>query len=284
MELGGVEQVKEQIRDVRAGFALESFWRDLGYAARSLVKNKSFALTALFTIALGIGANTAIFTLVNGIFLQALPYPEAERLVAVGETAPSGSLTAVPYLNYLDWRSEQRVFDEMAARMPAGGILTGTGEPERVFGRYVSASFFSTLRASAQIGRFFTEAEDQAGAEKVIVISDALWRRRFGGSSAVVGQPIQYNGGSWTLIGVLPHDFDFYGRANENNEIFLPLGQLQQNDTRRGYPVRITARLKQGVSERQARTEVQALARRSALQYPEADSGNPVDLRSFLSD
>lgn len=284
-EFGGAEQHKEECRDARGVRVFDELVRDFQYAIRSLTKNPGFTIVAGITIALGIGANTAIFTLVNGIFLKSLPFPEAKRLVAIGEVAPSGSLSAVPYSNYVDWRANQHVFEEMAARLPAGGILTGGAEPERVFGRYVSASFFSTLGILPQTGRFFTEGEDWHGGEQVIVISDRLWHRRFGGSLSAIGEPIQYNGGSWTLIGVLPRDFDFYGRNNENNEVFLPLGQLEQNDARgRGYPVRITARLKPGVTVQQARAEIQALARRSALQYPESDTGNAVDLRSFLSD
>jgi predicted permease len=285
VELGGVEQVKEHVRAARAGFAFDTFLLDVRYAGRSLLKKPGFTLTAILALALGIGANTAIFTVVRGVLVKSLPFPEAERLVALGEVSPAGPLTAIPYQNYLDWRAEQHVFTEMSARLPAGGILTGEGEPERVFGRFVTASFFPTLQISPQLGRVFGESEDKLGGERVIVISDALWRRHFGGDPGVVGKTIQYNGGSWTLIGVMPGDFDFYGRTNDNNDFFIPLGQLEQKDSRgRGYPVRITARLKPGVSESDARAEMQTLAKRSALQHPQTDSGNPIDVRSFLSD
>jgi predicted permease len=285
VEFGGVEQVKEHVRAARAGFAFDTFLLDVRYAGRSLLKKPGFTLTAILALALGIGANTAIFTVVRGVLVKSLPFPEAERLVALGEVSPAGPLTAIPYQNYLDWRAEQHVFTEMSARLPAGGILTGEGEPERVFGRFVTASFFPTLQISPQLGRVFGESEDKLGGDRVIVISDALWRRHFGGDPGVVGKTIQYNGGSWTLIGVLPGDFDFYGRTNDNNDFFIPLGQLEQKDSRgRGYPVRITARLKPGVSASDARAEMQTLAKRSALQHPQTDSGNPIDVRSFLSD
>ena len=138
---------------------------------------------------------------------------------------------------------------------------------------------------SPQIGRFFNEVEDKLGAEHVIIISDSLWHRRFAGDTGIIGQVIRYNGDSYTVIGVLRPDFDFYGQNNENNDVFMPLGQLQQQDVRgRGYPVRITARLKTNVSEEQARAEIKTLAQQSALKYPQADSGNAVDLRSLLFD
>src|SRR5688572_1049870 len=270
IELGGAEQVKEQVRAARGGFALETFLQDIRYAGRSLLKKPGFTLTAVITLALGIGANTAIFSVVRGVLLKSLPFPEAERLMAVGEVSRAGELTALPYQNYLDWRAEQRVFTEMSARLPVGGILTGEGEPVRIFGRFVTASFFSTLQMPPELGRVFGESEDRLGGERVLVISHRLWRRHFGSDPSVIGKTIQYNGGSWTLIGVMPADFDFYGRTNDNNDFFIPLGQLEQKSSRgRGYPVRILARLKPGVSERDARIEMQMLAKRSALQHPQ---------------
>jgi putative ABC transport system permease protein len=284
-EFGGIEQRKEECRDARGLGFLEDLWRDVKFAGRALIKNRTFALVAALTIALGIGANTAIFTLVHGVLLQSLPLPDANRLVAIGESSPSGNLTAVPYENFRDWQLAQHSFERMAARLPAGGIITGAGEPERVFGRYVSAGFFSILRVSPQIGRFFSEAEDKPVAEHVIIISDSLWHRRFAGDRDIVGQAIGYNGESYTVIGVLQSDFDFYGQSNENNDVFMPLGQLEQQDVRgRGYPVRITARLKANATEEQARAEIKTLAQQSAFKYPQANSGNAVDLRSLLSD
>jgi len=284
-EFGGIEQRKEECRDARGISVVEDLWRDVKFAGHALAKNRTFTIVAALTIALGIGGNTAIFTLVHGVLLQSLPLPDADRLVAIGETSSSGDLTAVPYQNFRDWQLVQHSFEEMAARLPAGGIITGSGEPERVFGRYVSAEFFPVLKVSPQIGRFFNQAEDKPGGDHVIVISNALWQRRFGGAPNIIGQAIRYNGDSRIVIGVLRPNFDFYGQNNENNDVFLPLGQLEQQDSRgRGYPVRITARLKPDVSEQQARAEIKTLAQQSALKYPEADTGNTVDLQSLLSD
>src|SRR5947207_8443465 len=144
-------------------------WSDFRYSARALIKNPAFSFLAIITIALGVGANTAIFTAVNGVLLKSFSFPDAERLVVVTGVSKSLSDLGVSYPDYLDWRSEQNVFVDLGARSNAGGMISGIGEPERVFGWYVTASFFTTLRIQPQIGRFFGEDEDKAGAPHVLV-------------------------------------------------------------------------------------------------------------------
>jgi len=204
---------------------------DFRYSARCLLKNRAFAAIATLTIALGIGANTSIFTAVNGVLLKSFSFPEADRLVVVTGVSKSLADLGVSYPDYLDWRAENRVFVDLAARFPAGGVIAGIGEPERVFGRYVTASFFTTLRVQPQIGRFFNEDEDKAGAARVLVMSDGLWRRRFNADPAVIGRAINFNGASWTVVGVLPANFDFYGRSNGNNDLFLPMIGTYANES-----------------------------------------------------
>jgi len=262
---------------------------DFRYSARALRKNPGFAILAILTIALGIGANTSIFTAVEGVLLKSFSFPEAERLVAVTGVSKSLPDMEVSYLDYLDWRAEQRVFVDLAARASAGGVISGIGEPERVFGRYVTASFFSTLRVQPQIGRFFGEDEDKAGAARVMVIGDGLWRRRFNADPAVVGRAINYNGASWTVIGVLPSNFDFYGRSNGNNDIYLPIAQLALVDQsflrdRGSHGLRVIARLRPGVSEREAAMAMNTIAARLAVQYPVTNAGVTVEVRSLLRD
>ena len=261
---------------------------NLRYSARALVKNPAFSLLAIATIALGVGANTSIFTAVNGVMLKAFSFPQAERLVVVNGVSKSLADMGVSYPDYLDWRAEQRVFVDLAPRFPAGGIIIGVGEPERVFGRYVTASFFSTLRIQPQIGRFFTEDEDKPGAARVLVISDALWRKCFNADPAIVGRAINYNGASWTVIGVLPANFDFYGRTNGNNDLFLPMLGSWGNDSfihdRGDHPCRVIARLRPGVSEHQAEVEMKTIAARLAAQYPASNSGATVEVHSLLRD
>src|SRR5262245_38501921 len=262
---------------------------DFLYSARALGKNPGFAILAIVTIALGTGATTSIFTAVNGVLLKSFSFPEAERLVVVNGVSKSLPDMDVSYPDYLDWRAEQRVFVDLAARTSAGGVISGIGEPERVFGRYVTASFFSTLRVQPQIGRFFGEDEDKAGAARVMVIGDGLWRRRFNADPAVIGRAINYNGASWTVIGVLPTNFDFYGRSNGNNDIYLPIAQLALVNQsflrdRGAHGCRVIARLRPGVSEREAAMAMNTIAARLAAQYPVTNAGVAVEVHSLLRD
>src|SRR5256714_7391844 len=261
---------------------------DFRYSARALRKNPAFAILAILTIALGIGANTSIFTAVKGVLLNAFSFPEAERLVVVTGVSKSLSDVGVSYPDYLDWRAGQRVFVDLDGRFPAGGIIIGIGEPERVFGRYVTASFFSTLGIQPQIGRFLIDDEDKPGAAHVMVISDSLWRRVFNANPAVIGRAINYNGASWIVIGVLPANFDFYGRNNGNNDLFLPMigtyGDATFIRDRGNYPCAVIARLRPGVSEREAAIEMNTIAARLAAQYPATNTGMTVEVHSLLRD
>jgi putative ABC transport system permease protein len=284
---GGVEQAKEECREARGVRFIEDLWQDLRYGLRTFRKKPGFTLVAVFTLALGIGANTAIFSVVNGVLLKSLPFPDAERLVALSETSESGQITAVAYPNYLDWRAGQTVFENLAARMPAGGVLTGDGEPERVTGRFVSASFFPTLGVKPQAGRFFNEEEDRPATERVMVLSYALWQRRYGGDPEVIGRAVQFNGESWTVLGVAPAQFDFYGEHNLNNQFFIPLGSLSSQQfmhDRHSHTVLVTARLKPGVGVEQARAQLNAIAARLGEQFPESNRGSGVRLRSLHDD
>jgi putative ABC transport system permease protein len=238
---------------------------DIRYAARSLLKSPGFSAVAILTLALGIGANTAIFSVVNGVLLKALPFPEPDRLVAISETSQEVQIMAVAYPNYLDWQAQNTVFENLAARMPAGGVITGEGEPLRVIGRMVTASFFPTLGVRPELGRFFNEDEDRLGAERVMVLSYGLWQRHFGGDPAVIGKTISFNSESWTVIGVLPRGFDFYGQNNLNNEFFIPLGHItgQRYMGERGsHPgLFVIGRMKPGVNLEQARAEMKTISR-----------------------
>ncbi|MBV8859443.1 MAG: ABC transporter permease [Acidobacteria bacterium] len=284
---GGVTRAKEECREARGVRLFEDLWQDVRYGLRTFRKKPGFTLVAVLTLALGIGANAAIFSVVNGVLLKSLPFPDPERLVALNETTESGRATAVAFPDYLDWRAGQSVFEELAARMPAGGVLTGDGEPERVTGRLVTASFFKTLGVTPAAGRFFTEGEDRPGGGRVMVLGHGLWQRRYGGDPEVVGRTVLYNGESWTVAGVMPPQFDFYGENNLNNEFFIPLGHLydqQWMNDRDSHVVMVTARLKPGVSLEQARAQLGALAARLAEQFPASNRGEGARLSSFLDD
>jgi putative ABC transport system permease protein len=283
----GVARAEEECREARGVRLVEDSWQDVRYGLRTLRKRPAFSLVAVSTLALGIGANAAIFSVVNGVLLKSLPFPAPERLVALSETAESGRATAVAFPNYLDWRTGQQVFEELAARLPAGGVLTGDGEPERVIGRFVTASFFRTLGVRPAAGRFFTEEEDRPGGGRLLVLGHELWQRRYGGDPAVAGRAVRYNGESWTVAGVMPPQFDFYGENNINNQFFIPLGHLADEQfmrDRNSHALMVTARLRPGVSLEQARAQMEALAARLAEQFPESNRGNGVRLSSFLDD
>jgi putative ABC transport system permease protein len=263
---------------------LLTFWHDLKHGMRTLVKKPGFTLVAIVTLALGIGANTAVFSVVNAVLLRPLPYPDADRLVAVSEYSLKAPDISVAYPAYLDWRAQQTAFEEMSARMPTGGVITGANEPERVIGRLVTPSFFVTLGVQPMLGRAFTETENSPGAPPVIVISYGLWQRQFGGAD-VIGKSITYNGEPWTVIGVMPPSFDFYGRTNINNDVFTPLGRLNNLEfmqDRNSHTVLVTARLKPGVNIEQARSELNALSARMATQYPSSNAGVGAATNSFL--
>ncbi len=266
---------------------MESLLKDLRHGIRSLLKHRGFTAVAVITLGLGIGANTLMFSVVNAVLLRPLPYPNPDRLVALSQSSVEDPDLAVSYVDYLDWRAQQSVFEDMAARLPTGGVITGANEPERVIGRLVTPNFFTTLGVQPMLGRSFTEAENIPGAPPVIVISHGLWQRQFGGASDAIGKPLTYNGETWTVVGVLPASFDFYGRTNINNDVFTPLGRLSNQDfmrDRNSHAVRVTARLKPDVSIERARAELDAIAARLANEYPSSNTGIGVTARSFLDD
>jgi predicted permease len=266
---------------------MDNLLKDLRHGIRSLLKHRGFTVVAIITLGLGIGANTLIFSVVNAVLLRPLPYPKPDRLVALSQSSLEDPDLAISYPDYLDWRAQQSVFEDMAARLPMGGVITGANGPERVIGRLVTPNFFSTLGVPPILGRAFTEAENTPGVAPVMVISHDLWQRQFGGSPDVIGKAITYNGEAWTVIGVLPPTFDFYGRMNINNDVFAPLGRLGDEDfmrDRNSHAVRVTARLKPDVSIESARAELNAIAARLATQYPSSNTSIGVTARYFLDD
>jgi putative ABC transport system permease protein len=283
---GSVAIAKEDSRAMWGFGSLEVFWQDLRYGARMLLKTPGFTSVAVITLALGIGANTAIFSVVNGVLLKSLPFPESERLIELSESTKDAPAMMVAYPTYLDWRARQTVFKDLAARYPAGGVLTGGGEPERVFGRMVTASFFPTLGVKPHLGRFFNEDEDKPGAAAVIVLGYGLWQRRFGGDPNLIGKTVSYNSESWTVVGVAPADFDFYGQNNLSNDFFIPLGRRYADwdfmRDRRSHTVWVTARLKPGVTIEQARAQMKTIAAQMEKEYPASNTGAGVGLTSLL--
>jgi putative ABC transport system permease protein len=248
---------------------------DLRYAWRTLLKSPGFSLVAVVVLALGIGANTAIFSVVNAVLLRPLPYPEADRLMRVWHTPPQKAFPgmtqfSVSPANYLDWEGQNHVFESMAIYGYRGFNLTGSGEPERLIGAAVSAHFFSTVRVQPLLGRVFTEDENQAGRGDVVVLSHSLWKSHFGSDPGIVGRNIHLNDKSYLVAGVMSANMVLPGWA----QLWTPMAWTDQQRAVRGnHNYMVIARLRPGVSEEQAQSEMNTISSRLEQQYPEDDKG-----------
>jgi predicted permease len=290
---GGVERVKEGSRDVRGIRLLEELWQDLRYGVRVLIKNPGFTLIAVLTLALGIGANTAIFSVVNGALLRALPYRDPAGLVMVWANRPQLQAQLgledfpVTAADFVDWRDQNQVFEQMAAMRPQSLNLTGSGEPEVLVGVRASASLFSLLGVRAVIGRAFLPDEDKAGAHRVVMLSHGLWQRRWAGSAEIIGQTIRLDNDAYTVIGVLPPGFNYprkgefpaYFESFGKFDLYLPIAftPAELNNRDRGY-LAVLARLRPSVSIARAQAEMDAIARRLTEQYPQTNTDKGVRL------
>jgi len=281
MELGGVEQVKEGIRAVRAGRLLEDFAKDVRYALRTLARSPGFTAVTVLTLALGIGANTALFSIVNGVLLNPLRYTEPGRLLALYSRTPNYDRASISYPNFLDWVHENHSFSALAAYRPDDFNLTGRGEPERVPAEMVSASFFPLLGVQPVLGRALLPEEDQIGARPVVLISGGLWKRKFGSSQDVLGRSLTLNGVAYTVVGVIPADFRYTGVNFQPSDVYTPIGQWNDptfRDRRAGMGTFAVGRLKPGVAFEQAKADMDALGRHLAGQYPEVDKDTGITL------
>lgn len=266
--MDGLEQHKEECRDMRRVNVIEHLLQDLRYALRIMAKNPAFALIALVTLALGIGANTAIFSTVDSVLMRALPFANPDRLVMVWEDNTRAGYpknTPAPG-NFADWTARNHVFSEMAATRGTRANLTGDGTPEFVFGRMVTASFFSVLGAQPLIGRTFSVEEDRTNAP-VVVISYALWHRRYLSDKAVIGKPILMDGAKVTIIGVMPREFVFRQR---DADFWRPIAFTAADLAQRGnHFLNVIARLRPGVTIEQARKDMSAVAAAMSKEYRE---------------
>src|SRR5918911_5289977 len=213
VEAGGTEQVKAQVRDVRVGVAMDNLWQDAQFGARMLRKNPAFTLIAVMTLALGIGANTVIFSAFNAVMLRPLPYKEPERIVTVWDSFPQLGVKkiGVTYANFVDLKERSRVFDPLALYVAASNTsysLSGLAGPERVQGTRASADFFRALGVAPLAGRALTPEDEQPGRNHVAVLGYNLWRRDFGGDARVLGSPVKLNDEDYTVVGVMPQGFE----------------------------------------------------------------------------
>jgi putative ABC transport system permease protein len=257
---------------------METMWQDVRFGVRMLLKKPVFTAIAVLALALGAGANTAIFSVVNGVLLRPLPYKDPDKLVRIGEWSKQVPGMSISYPNFKDWRERNRVFDGLAATQFDSYNLTGGDEPERLQGRNVSYNFFDVLGVLPAAGRSFRSDEDRAGAPRVTVISHGLWQRRFGGDRKIVGKSVALNGESYTVVGVLPRDYRF----GTQTDVFVPLGLKEDDETvreRDNHPgIYAVARLKDGVTFEQAQEEMKGIAAQLAEEYPKENAGNSVSL------
>jgi putative ABC transport system permease protein len=251
--------------------------QDLRYGVRMLLKNPGFALVAVIALALGIGANAAIFSVVNAVLLRSLPFDDPDRLIVLRENKPPQfpEFSVAPG-NFLDWQKQNTVFEKLAAIRGFSYNLVDTGEPERLRGARVSAGLFEMLGVKPSQGRTFAAEEDQSGHDAVVILSHSLWQRRFGADPNILGRTLTLNASTYTVVGVMPPDFQFPDRETE---LFTPVAfDAKQADQHGSHYISAIGRLKPGVSIEQARTEMSAIAARLAQQYPDSNTGWGVSL------
>lgn len=283
IELGGVEQVKEEVRAVRAGRILEDLARDVRFACRTLAKSPSFTVVAILTLALGIGATTAIFSVVNGVLLNPLPYPHANRLVAFAEKLPPFQDFAISYPDFLDWAKMNHTFEALAAYRHMNMNLTGSGETKRVVVTQVSASFFPLLGVKPVIGRNFSPQEDRRGTAPVVLLSGGFWRSKFGASPGIVGKTLKLDGKGYAVIGVIPKHF-YFCCEDQNfvlGDVYTPIGAYDSHwmEDRGSHPgIFAFGRLRRGVTLERARADMDGIARDLASAYPDSDKNVGVSL------
>ena len=258
--------------------------QDLRYGVRILFRSRGIAVIAIGTLALGIGANTAIFSVVNGVLLSPLPYPHSERLVAISEKRPGLDQSPPVYLNFLDWQRENRTFSSLAIYRNQDYNVTGLAEAQRLSGYMVSADFFSTLGVNPVLGRTFRSDDDQLGAAPVVVLGGGFWSREFGSAPDVLGRALILNGASYTIVGVIPASFSFYGH---DRDVYTAIGQWNDpsfRDRRISVSARVIGRLKPGVTMARAAADMDVVARNLAAEFPVADKGAGITLLSIKQD
>jgi putative ABC transport system permease protein len=268
LDFGGMDQVKEECREARGVGVMETLVQDVRYALRTLRKAPGFTSVAVLTLALGIGANTAIFSVVDGVLLRPLPYRDPARLIALNETTPKVGMVSVSYPDFLDWRAQSRSFSEMAAVYGVGFNLAGINQPENISGEAVSTNFLSLLGVRPVLGRDFDASEEKAGSAPVVLLSYPLWQAKFAGDRGVLGRIITLDGRGFTIIGVLPEDF----RSLDKTDVMEPVGVWLTNnpDIERGDrgDMTVVGRLAAGSGFAQARAEIDGVARQLEQAYP----------------
>jgi predicted permease len=263
---------------------MDAFWSDLRFGLRVLLRSPGFTLIAIATLALGIGADTALFSLVNGILLKPLRFPQADRLVTLYQHKPQFEYGSISYPNFLDWQRDNQTFQSVAAYRPDDFSLNGLGETQRVDGVMVSANFFPTLGVRPVMGRDFDPRQDVLGGKPEVMISAGMWKTKFGSAPDVMGKTLTLNGTDYTIVGVVPAGFHLYMQNFRTSDIYVPVGQwndviFHQRDV--GMGMDAVARLKPGVTLEQARADMERVTQNLAAVYPDADSNTGATVVSL---
>jgi predicted permease len=273
-KFGNVTRVKEETREVWSFVWLEQLLQDIRFGLRILRKSPGFTAVAILTLALGIGANTAIFSVVNAVLLQPLPYPNAKRLAMIWSTWGNETRGPASGPELMELRNRSRAFEEIAGIWVTGGTITGTAEPEQVRLALTTANFLPLLAEKPQLGRFFAPGEDRTGAAPAIILTDGIWRRQFGANPSIIGQTARMNGNNFTIVGVMRRDFKllFPDSRMADVQVFIPfLNDLEKQNRDTGY-IRMVGRLRRGVTVGQAQSEAESIAsqlRNEAKEYAE---------------
>ena len=294
--LGNTLKIEEDVRTAWGFQWLETLVQDVRYGARMLRKSPGFTAVAILTLVLGIGANTVLFSVVNGVLLNPLSFPKPDRLVSVDASKSNFTHGSISYPNFLDWHRLNQSFSFFAVSRPTGYMLTGAGPAEELAAAAITSDFFPMLGIKPVLGRWFTPGEDKIGATDVVAISTSLWKSKFGGSPDVIGKGITLDGNGYTIVGVFPGHLDLPMRYFDSVDIYVPLGEFRNpvlSNRLAGLGIHGIARLKPGISLAQARADMENVTSYLARIYPEVDEGigatlTPLkesivgDVRSFL--
>src|SRR5215469_16524674 len=267
---GNATSIQEELYDMWTFRTIETFLQDARFAFRGMWREKAFSVTALLLLALAIGANSAMFTILKRVILDPLPYPDADRLVRISDfQRQTGRAFGVTMLNYLDWVAQTKTFESLAAYIGNGMSVGGAGQPEIVLGLNVSANFFDVIGVRPELGRAFRPEENERGRDQVMILSHALWQRSYGGDPAVVGRIVPVNGEPFQIVGVMPAGFAFAGKQYE---FWTPLafrGGPAAFSNRSAHYLRVVGRLRPTVTLAAAVAEMNQIAANLERAYPE---------------
>ncbi len=284
-EFGNVALVEHVTRDQWRGRWLDEFLQDIRFAVRTLRKSPGFTIVAILTLAIGIGANTSLFSVVNAVLLNPVPYPHPEQLVMLHESKPNFRTGSISYPNFRDWQHDNHSFSSMAVSRNSGFTLTGLGEAEQLDAHFISSDYFSLLGVQPVIGRFFTHGEDEIGAPPIVLVSANFWHRKLSGSPDAIGKTLNLDGKAYTIVGVTPANFDLFQRVyTVPTDVYAPIGQWSNpflNKREAGLGIHGIGRLKPGVTIEQATADMQRVTDNLAQAYPAADKGIGATLVDF---